>query len=55
MRWQDGTTNTKDIRHTKFWDYLLDMEAWQVQYMGLQREQYELPTELKWTNFTLDC
>ena len=22
-----------------------------LQYMGLQREEYELPTELKWTNF----
>ena len=30
MRWEDGTTNTKDIRHTKFGDDPMDIQSWQV-------------------------
>ena len=30
MRCLDGTTNTKDIRHTKFGDDPMDIQSWQV-------------------------
>ena len=37
MRWEDGTTNTKDMRHTKFGDYAMDMESWQVAVHGVAK------------------
>ena len=47
MRWQDGTTNTRILdtlnSETTYWIW----KPGKLQYMGLQKEEYELPTELK--------
>ena len=53
MRWLDGIIDSMDVSLSELREWVMDREAWCVQFMGSQRAGHDWATELNWTELNM--